>query len=239
MCGRYVLATPAGELAAFFSADIAPGLLESFRPSWNIPPATKVAAVTAERSGSRHLGELRWGLVPRWAKDLAFGAKTINARVETVAEKPSFRSSFRSQRCIIPADGYFEWKTTAGEVKQPYYFRRSDGEPLAFAGLWERFDLPSTDGQESLPVYTCAIITTPASADVVEIHNRMPAILEPGDAWGRWLDGAFTDRDELLAMCQPARVGTLVNRRVATRVNSVRNNGPDLIEELKERPSLF
>ena len=138
MCGRYVLATPVGELAAYFSAQMSPTLSESVRPSWNIPPTTNIVIVTADRSGSRDLGLFRWGLVPSWAKDLSFGAKTINARAETVATKPSFRSAFRSQRCIIPADGYFEWKTTAGEVKQPYYFTRRDGSPLAFAGLWER-----------------------------------------------------------------------------------------------------
>jgi len=239
MCGRYVLATPVGELAAYFSAQMSPSLSDSVHPSWNIPPTTDIIAVTADRSGSRNLDLFRWGLVPSWAKDLSFGAKTINARAETVATKPSFRSAFRSQRCIIPADGYFEWKTTAGEVKQPYYFNRRDGSPLAFAGLWERYELQSEAHEQSRSVFTCAIITTAASSDVEAIHNRMPAILDGRESWGRWLDGTLSNREELLAMCQPAPSGTLRVQRVASLVNSVRNNGPELIEELKDRPSLF
>lgn len=239
MCGRYVLATPVHDLAAYFSAQAPTPLGELVRPSWNIPPTTNILAVTADSSGTRNLGLFRWGLVPRWAKDLSFGAHTINARAETVDTKPSFRSAFRSQRCIIPADGYFEWKTTAGEVKQPYYFTSRDGAPLAFAGLWERFDLHLESEGESRAVLTCAIITTRASSDVEAIHNRMPAILGAKERWGRWLDGSLNDRDELLALCQPAPEGTLKTWRVPTLVNSVRNNGPTLIEELAERPSLF
>ncbi|HUY06873.1 MAG TPA: SOS response-associated peptidase [Acidimicrobiales bacterium] len=239
MCGRYVLATPVAELAEYFSAQLPPGLWESFRPSWNIPPTTNIIALTADSSGSRDLGLFRWGLVPRWAKDLSFGAKTINARVETVATKPSFRSAFHSQRCIIPADGYFEWKTTAGEVKQPYYFTSHDESPLAFAGLWERYELHTRADEATRSISTCAIITTEAGKDVETIHNRMPAILDEPDTWGRWLDGALNDREELLAMCRPAPPGTLKSRRVEILVNSVRNNGPELIEELLDRPSLF
>ncbi len=239
MCGRYVLATPVEELAAYFSAQVPPSMADGFHPSWNIPPTSNIVAVTADPDGQRSLNRFRWGLVPSWAKDLSFGAKTINARAETVATKPSFRSAFRSQRCIIPADGYYEWKTTAGEVKQPYYFTRRDGSPLAFAGLWERYQFHHEADGQPRSLVTCAIITTAASSDVEAIHNRMPAILTGGDLWGRWLDGALGDREELLAMCRPAPPGTLVTKRVASLVNSVRNNGPELIEELKDRPSLF
>ncbi len=239
MCGRYVLATPVGELAAYFLAQASPTLVETFHPSWNIPPTSNVIGVTADPSGQRIIGRFRWGLVPSWAKDLNYGANTINARAETVATKPSFRSAFRSQRCIIPADGYFEWKTTSGEVKQPYYFTRRDGAPLAFAGLWERYQLRSEEDEPPRSIFTCAIITTAASEDVETIHNRMPAILEAGDSWGRWLDGALDNREELLAMCRPAPSGTLHMKRVASLVNSVKNNGPGLIEELRDRPSLF
>lgn len=239
MCGRYVLATPVTDLAEYFSAQINPSLSESFQPSWNVPPTEAIVAMTADRSGNRRLGHLRWGLVPSWAKALSFGANTINARAETVATKPAFRSAFRSQRCIIPADGYFEWKTTTGEVKQPYYFTRRDEMPLAFAGLWERFDLRSENGKEKRSIFSCAIITAAANKDVEEIHNRMPVILERGPLWGQWLDGAFANQEELLRMCRPSDAGTLVRRRVDTTVNSVRNNGPQLIDELLERPSLF
>lgn len=239
MCGRYVLATPLADLAEYFSARFSTELSGRVRPSWNIPPTSNILAITADDTGSRSMELFRWGLVPPWAKDLSFGAKTINARVETVATKPSFRAAFRSQRCIVPADGYFEWKTTAGEVKQPYYFTRSDGAPLAFAGLWECYELRSDSEETSRAVFSCAILTTEASADVVQIHNRMPVILEPGDQWGRWLDSAYHDREALQSMCGVPREGLLTKRRVGSQVNSVRNNGPDLVEELHERQSLF
>ena len=234
-----MLATPVADLAEYFSAHIDPSLTEDLAPSWNIPPTTGIVAVTADSSGSRRMSLFRWGLVPSWAKDLSFGANTINARAETVATKPTFRSAFRGRRCIIPADGYYEWKTTAGEVKQPYYFSRSDGHPLAFAGLWDRYELLHAEGDHPTSILSCAIITAEAGSDVEEIHNRMPVILEPGPTWGQWLDPGFTDQETLLASCRPSPAGTLVTRRVATTVNSVRNNGPQLVEELLDRPSLF
>jgi putative SOS response-associated peptidase YedK len=239
MCGRFVLATPPEELARLFDATVHDLTITSIGPSWNVPPTASILAVTANASGARSIGTYRWGLVPPWAKDLSFGANTINARSESMATKPSFRVAFRSKRCIIPADGYYEWKTTAGEVKQPYYFTRTDGRPLAIAGLWERYlQIDPTDSSER-EVFSCAIVTTEANHEVAAIHTRMPAILEPGDAWGRWLDSGFRDEEELLAMCAPAVAGTLIPRRVSSRVNSVRNNGAELIDELLDRPSLF
>lgn len=228
VCGRYVLETPPEELARFFSAtiDFAP---REFRPSWNIPPTTEVVAVTAEPSGSRHLRHFRWGLVPPWAKDLSFGARAINARAETVATRPAFRAAFRTRRCIVPADGYYEWRKVPGGRKQPHFVARADGEPIAFAGLFERFTIPHSE--PARVVETCTIVTTAANADVAAIHDRMPVTLEPGDAFGRWLDPGFSDRAALERMCRPSPPHTFVTRRVGFSVNSVRNDGPDLVDE--------
>ena len=239
MCGRFVLASSVDEIARYFAAAFDEGAAESFHASWNIPPTRRIPAITANRDGARHLDFYRWGLVPSWAKGLSFGANTINARAESVAPKPSFRSAFRSRRCVIPADGYFEWKTTPGEVRQPYYFTRSDGAPLAFAGLWESWHSAAEDPDGAHEIVTCAIVTTDASADVTSIHNRMPAILEMDGAMERWLDLDLSDRDELEALLVPAPVGTLARRRVGAAVGSVRNDGPQLIDELPSSPALF
>jgi putative SOS response-associated peptidase YedK len=239
MCGRYVAVTPPEELASYFSASLSPELEAEFRPSWNVPPTTRVAAVTAGAEGDRLLAPYRWGLVPSWAKGLSFGANTVNARAESIATKASFRSAFRSRRCIIPADGYYEWRTTSGEVKQPYYFTRADGAPLAFAGLWEAWRPPVGPDELVGWVLTCAIVTTEAGADVQEIHTRMPVILEPGDLWDVWLDPELHDPHELGSLLRPATAGTLLRRRVAKAVGSVRNDSPALIDEVLESPSLF
>jgi putative SOS response-associated peptidase YedK len=239
MCGRFVLSSSIPEIARYFAATFDEALAEKFRPSWNVPPTRRIPAVTADEHGQRHLELYRWGLVPAWAKGLSFGANTINARAESVATKPSFRSAFRSQRCLIPADGYFEWKTTPGELKQPYLFTRADAEPLAFAGLWESWHSPSdTPGAEST-VITCSIVTTEASPDVEAIHTRMPAILDRGGAWERWLDPNLHDRDELEGLLVPAPAGTLIKRRVSSAVGSVKNDGPHLIDEEPSSPALF
>jgi putative SOS response-associated peptidase YedK len=238
MCGRYVSVTPPEEVAAYFAARYSAALSELVRPSWNVPPTTDVLAVTAGREGGRDLVALRWGLVPGWASGLSFGAHTINARAETIATKPSFREAFRTKRCLIPADGYFEWKTTPGEVRQPYYFTRTDGSLLAFAGLWEAWRPPLAADTTSPWFYTCAIVTTGANADVEEIHTRMPAILEP-DVFDLWLSRENSDVDELAGLLHPASPGTLVRRRVGRAVGNVRNDGPELIDELTESPSLF
>jgi putative SOS response-associated peptidase YedK len=239
MCGRFVLATSVPEIANYFRATFEPIVSESVRPCWNVPPTMSIPAITARSNGDRRLGTLRWGLVPPWAKGLSFGANTINARAESIATKSSFRSAFRSQRCIIPADGYFEWKTTPGEVRQPYYFTRSDEAPLAFAGLWEAWR-PSQRGAEGSDViYTCAIVTTEANADVEAIHTRMPVILDDDGTIDRWLDSELHNRDELEAMLTPAASRTLVRRRVGAAVGNVRNDSPDLIAEELVNPALF
>ncbi|HEY5271739.1 MAG TPA: SOS response-associated peptidase [Acidimicrobiales bacterium] len=239
MCGRFVLATSVPEIASLFNATFEPRIAESVIPSWNVPPTETIPAIVDDKDGERRLRLYRWGLVPPWAKGLSFGANTINARAESIATKASFRTPFRSQRCIIPADGYYEWKTTPGEVRQPYYFTRSNLEPLAFAGLWEAWRSPQIGAEDAGVIYTCAIVTTDANEDVEAIHTRMPVILENDGTLERWLDSDLHDGNELQAMLTPARSGTLARRRVGTAVGSVRNNRPDLVAEELVNPGLF
>ena len=239
MCGRFVLASSVPEIARYFSASFDEQLALELKPSWNVPPSTRIPAITADHTGTRQLALYRWGLVPAWAKGLSFGANTANARAESVATKPSFRSAFRSRRCLIPADGYFEWKTTPGEVRQPYLFFRADGDPLAFAGLWDIWYSPGERGATPTAIVTCSIVTTQANDDVAAIHTRMPAILEAGGSWERWLDPDLHNRDELESLITPARAGTLMRRRVGAAVGNVRNDGPHLIDEEPTSPALF
>ena len=216
MCGRYTLSTPAGRLAEVFQLDST----VEITPSYNVAPTQQVAAVL-EDEGGRRLEMLRWGLVPSWADDPEIGSRMINARSETAPEKPSFRRAFRGRRCLIPADGFYEWKRENGG-KQPYYFRMQDGRPFAFAGLWESWE--KGDG----PLRTCAILTTRANSVLEEIHDRMPVIL-PHDAYNAWLD-PDADREELGELMIPYPEGDLETYPVSRFVNSPRNNDERCIE---------
>ena len=216
MCGRYTLSTPAGRLAEEFQLDST----VEIPPSYNVAPTQQVAAVI-EDEGGRRLEMLRWGLVPSWADDPDIGAHMINARSETAPEKPSFRRAFRGRRCLIAADGFYEWKREDGG-KQPYYFRMQDGRPFAFAGLWESWD---KGGGELL---TCAILTTRPNSVAKEIHDRMPVIL-PHDAYNAWLD-PDADREELGELMIPYPGDDLETYPVSRFVNSPRNNDERCIE---------
>jgi putative SOS response-associated peptidase YedK len=216
MCGRYTLSTPAGRLAEEFRLDE----VAEIPPSYNVAPTQQVAAVL-EEDGKRRLEALRWGLVPAWADDPGIGARMINARSETAPEKPSFRRAFRGRRCLIPADGFYEWKRENGG-KQPYYFRMQDGRPFAFAGLWESWD---KDGGE---LRTCAILTTRANPVLEGIHDRMPVILPP-DSYDAWLD-PDADREELGELMIPYPGDDLETYPVSRFVNSPRNNDERCIE---------
>jgi putative SOS response-associated peptidase YedK len=193
--------------------------------------------------GRRQLRLLRWGLVPSWAKDTSGGARLINARSETVAVKPSFRAAFAKRRCLIPADGYYEWMTS-GKIKQPYYIYRTDGGILPFAGLyelWRNAELP--EDHEDAWYWSATIITTQAADEIGRIHDRTPMIIAP-ENWADWLDPANKEREPLLAAMLPATSagsGGLTSHQVGTSVNSVRNNGPALIEPLRDAdpPGLF
>ena len=216
MCGRYTLSTPAGRLAEEFQLDST----VEISPSYNVAPTQQVAAVL-EDEGGRRLEMLRWGLVPSWADDPDIGARMINARSETAPEKPSFRRAFRGRRCLIPADGFYEWKRENGG-KQPYYFRMQDGRPFAFAGLWESWD---KGGGE---LRTCTILTTRPNSVLNGIHDRMPVIL-PHDAYDAWLD-PDADREELGELMIPYPGADLETYPVSRFVNSPRNNDERCIE---------
>jgi putative SOS response-associated peptidase YedK len=216
MCGRYTLSTPAGRLAEEFQLDSTVEIL----PSYNVAPTQQVAAVL-EDEGGRRLEMLRWGLVPSWADDPDIGARMINARSETAPEKPSFRRAFRGRRCLIAADGFYEWKREDGG-KQPYYFRMRDGRPFAFAGLWESWD---KGGGE---LRTCTILTTRPNSVLNGIHDRMPVIL-PHDAYNAWLD-PDADKEELGELMIPYPGDDLETYPVSRFVNSPSNNDERCIE---------
>ncbi|MCH7813503.1 MAG: SOS response-associated peptidase, partial [Planctomycetes bacterium] len=176
---------------------------------------------------SRRLELLRWGLIPSWAKDPAIGARMINARSETAAEKPSFRAAFRRRRCLLPADGFYEWQRS-GRVKQPYYIRLKHGPPFALAGLWEQWHSP--DG--SL-VETCTILTTEPNELVKPLHNRMPVLLTP-DVFDLWLDPAMTDPARIQPLLRPCPPEQMIAQPVTTHVNSPRNDDPACIQPLDD-----
>lgn len=229
MCGRFVATTPSGALAARFSVDEIAD--EGPAPSWNVAPTADVRAVVrSRRTGARRLGTLRWGLVPHWAENISVGAKMINARAETVASKSAFRDALARRRCIIPADGFYEWQSVGGgKLKQAYLVRRADGEPMALAGLWESWRAP--DATEDEWLRTCAIVTTRANDDLLTIHPRMPVVLDPG-AWEGWLDSDMLDAEAAVALLGPAPTDALVHYPVGNAVNDARHDGPELAEPL-------
>ena len=217
MCGRYTLFADLTELGERFGFD-ADGLPLS--PNYNIAPTQIVLAVT--NGDGRHAAQMRWGLVPSWTKSLPSSRPMINARAETVAERPAFRSAFRRRRCLVIADGYYEWQR-AGSGRTPFRIAMESGEPFAFAGLWETWQNP-----EGELVKSCAIITTDASEALNPIHDRMPVIL-PREHEELWLDHEVQDPGVLSDILIPHKVGGLVAYQVPSLVNSVRNNGPELV----------
>jgi len=226
MCGRFVSASPPDEIAAWFDASLTDERL--LDPSYNVAPTDDVYAVTAE-DGYRKLETYHWGLVPRWADNPSVGSRMINARAETVATKGAFRPALDERRCIVPADGFYEWKVVPGRPKkQPMFIRSTDRHPLAFAGLWETWRDRANPAAGIL--HSCTVITTAANDLMAPVHDRMPVIL-PVDAWSAWLD-ADADLDHLLALLVPAAPGTLELHPVSTDVGNVRNNDPHLIDEI-------
>ncbi len=240
MCGRYVLSSTIPELARLFSASFEPEEVAGWRPSWNIAPSRPVPAITAApraaaRQGaapSRALALYRWGLVPSWAPTLAFGARTFNARAETVATKPTFRAAFRSRRAVVVADAFYEWSTAADERGQPYLFARADGAPMALAGLWEAWTPPSGTGPERAPVRTCTIITAEAGPDMAGVHHRTPVVIDEGPMLDAWLDPTTASPREVEDLLRPPPAGALRRHRVGRSVGSVANDGPGLVEIL-------
>jgi putative SOS response-associated peptidase YedK len=217
MCGRFNLHANPRAVATLFGLPTVPELA----PRDNIAPSQPVAVVGLKPDGqARGLVLMRWGLVPRWANS-ADGPRPINARAESLRQRPTFRDSFRQRRCLVPASGFFEWRKTGGR-KQPFHIRRRDEAPLAFAGVWDRWVGP--DG----PLLTCAIITTAANELVKPLHDRMPAVIRPED-YGRWLDSAARP-DELLPLLGPCPADVLEAVPVGAAVNSPQNDGPECLE---------
>lgn len=227
MCGRFTLRTPTNVLIEQFELDSSPQLKLRF----NIAPTQDVAVVrkTAD-DPQRQLVMLHWGLIPSWAKEVKLGQRMINARGETVAEKPSFRAAFKRRRCLVLADGYYEWQKPAakGAKKQPYYIHMTDDRPFAFAGLWEYWD----KGGEG-PIESCTIITTDSADVTADIHDRMPVIL-PEESYELWLDPELEDKEPLLPLLTPYAGDDLQADAVSTHVNSVRNDDASCIEVQRE-----
>ena len=220
MCGRFTQQRPTAELAALFAAEPPSAELQ---PTYNLAP-TDDAAVVVERGDRRAIRAYRWGLIPAWAKDAKIASKLFNARAETLATSGAFRESFRRRRCIVPADGFYEWQR-AGGIRQPFLIHRVDGAPLALAGLWSGWRHPET---EQL-IRTFTIVTTAANGLLAAVHDRMPVILEQKD-WSRWLDPSAEDVGELNGLLAAAPEAELVLYPVSALVNNVRNDGPELIE---------
>ncbi len=216
MCGRYSFTTPEEAARGFFRYS---GTPLNFPPRYNIAPTQTVATVRAGEAG-RELAMMKWGLVPFWAKDTKIAYKTINARVETVAAAPAFRAAFKARRCLILADGFYEWKPTGPKTKQPYRFVIDSGSPFAFAGLWETWD------KGEAPLTTCTIITGEPNSVAAPIHDRMPVILDP-TTYDAWLSG--TAGREVLTPFPADRMRAYL---VSTRVGNVRNDDAAIIEEL-------
>lgn len=245
MCGRYTSKKNPVDIAEeFHAANLVP---DDRRPDFNVAPTREVPVVRARKPAEpaadggdagkqdgeqRELVQMKWGLVPFWAKDPKTGGRMFNARVETVSAKPAFRSAVKRRRCIVPADGYYEWKKLDGGKKQPYYLTPQDGSSLALAGLWEIWG----EGDDRLTTFT--ILTTAAAGHLEEIHDRMPFMLPP-QAWQQWLDPSTEDVKALLEHPDLARADSLELRPVGADVGNVANNRPDLIDPVEPEAVLF
>lgn len=225
MCGRIVLTTAPGELAAAFSVASEPALA----PRYNIAPTEPVAAIRQPAGGARACDLLSWGLVPPWSTDPRVGAKMFNARSETVSEKPSFRESFARRRCLVPVSGFYEWRRR-GNASEPHYFTGAHDRLLGLAGLWERWEYPGGEVLES-----CSILTTAANRLMRRVHHRMPVIVPP-EAHDRWLTTPPAEADTLADLLVPAADAVLRSWPVSPQVNRVANDGPELIAPVHDDP---
>ena len=227
MCGRYRLTRSQRQLQEHFDAY---GEVE-VSPRYNIAPSQPVVTIRQDAAKPvRRLATMRWGLIPSWAKDTSMAFKTINARAETVATTPSFRDPFKSQRCLIPADGFYEWQRN-GKTKQPYCFEVNDGELFAFAGLWDRWR-----GSQGDVIESCTIVTTTPNSLLADVHDRMPVILNPDD-YDLWLDPGFRDLASVSEMLRPFDAGLMRRYPVSTRVNRVLNDDADCAKPLDTETS--
>ncbi len=241
MCGRYASTRNPATLAVEFDAiDATDGAAPA--ADYNVAPTKPVCSVVTRHPRDAHgvpdqdrtvrsIRVMRWGLVPHWAKDPATGSRMINARAESAATKPTFRDAVARRRCLLPADGWYEWQATPGRRrKQPFFITPADGSGLAMAGLWSTWRPASAPGEAPAPVLvTCAVVTTDAVGPLAQIHDRMPLIL-PAPAWAAWLDPDSDDPSPLLAPPPAQLVDALELRPVSTAVNNVRRDGPELVE---------
>jgi putative SOS response-associated peptidase YedK len=225
MCGRFAFYSPHEAMVRLFGLTGGPEV----EPHYNIAPTQFVPTVRHDETAARRLALLYWGLVPSWAKEKSIGARMINARAETVSEKPSYRSAFRRRRCLVLADGYYEWQAQP-QGKQPHFIGMRNGEPFAMAGLWEAWR--EEDSIE--PLESCAIITTDASVELAQIHNRMPVILAP-EQYDFWLDRHNEDVAALTELLQPFPGSALQAIPVSKRVNNARNDDADLVRRAAAR----
>jgi len=221
------------EIAAYFGAAVDDEVHDApiaSEPNFNVAPTTDVLAVVADAQHDRTIRSYRWGLVPSWAKDVKIGSKMINARAETIADKSVFKKLLQGRRLIVPMDGFYEWQVVPGQkAKQPMFIHRVDGEPLAVAGLWAAWRDRSVNDVDAAWLHSCTVITTSANATMAPIHDRMPVVL-PSSRWDEWLDPANDDIGSLLRLLVPAPDDLLTMHPVSTDVNSVRNNGPELLQ---------
>ncbi len=242
MCGRYATARDPVDLVEEFDVERV-AVDEALAPNYNVAPTDPVYAVleradkeNPDAAAQRQLRVVRWGLVPSWAKDPKIGARLINARAETLAEKPAFRKAFAARRCLLPADGYYEWYSDDGasgkSKKQPFFIHPSGGGILPMAGLYEFWRDPNAEQGADPWLWSCTVITTQAADGLGRIHDRMPMLVEP-QHWNRWLDPRVGDPKELSGLLVPAAPGRLAAYPVSTQVNDVRNNGPDLVAPIE------
>ncbi|MFP3913942.1 MAG: SOS response-associated peptidase, partial [Actinomycetota bacterium] len=218
MCGRFAVSGDLDFYAGYYGVDTV--VTESMDPSWNVAPTDRTYVV-AEHEGQRRLGAMGWGLIPHWAEDPR--SMHINARMETVAQKPAFKRALARHRCLIPADGFYEWEP-ADRGRTPHWVFRADGYPMTFAGIWSAWRDPATEEW----IRRFAIITTRAEGAIARIHDRMPVSVEE-EAWEAWLDRDLDDPHEALALLVPGHPDSIMEHPVSSRVNNVRNNGPDLV----------
>lgn len=236
MCGRFVSSSSPERIAAYFGAE---QNVDTLGQNFNVAPTNDIYGVVADAEGERELQSFHWGLIPSWAKERKIGNKMINARSETIAQKPAFKGVFKKRRCIIPMDGFYEWAagveggpvTKAGKlVKRPHYIHRADGDPLAVAGIWAVWRDKEEDPNGPW-LHSASVVTTSANEFMSQIHDRMPVIL-PSAMWDMWLDPTNDQIDMLSALLVPAPENLLTMHEVSTDVNNVRNKGDHLTDPL-------
>lgn len=222
MCGRYAFFSPVEAMRRAFAVADPPPL----EPRYNIAPTQQVPVIRQSEPGQRNVALLHWGLIPAWARERSIGNRMINARAETLADRPAYRAAFRKRRCLVAADGWYEWQATAGG-KQPWFITARAEGPLGFAGLWESW----RDPQSGEPLESCTIVTTDAVAPIAQIHRRMPAVLPP-EAYAAWLDPSAQDPEALSALLGSGAGALLRAWPVSREVNDPRHQGPALVEPL-------